>query len=352
VRIALVGEAWGKDEEAEGHAFVGQSGLELARMLYESGLNKLPPPDCFVSPTKMKHWWAMNRQFILLNVLNFRPRDNNFDALLVKKIDAAEGLPPLSQGKYFPKDLVPHLERLHSDLAAAQPDLILALGAKPAWALLGTSRISSIRGTPSMSRWGKVLPTYHPAAILRQWNLRPIVLKDFEKASREATFRELRRPEREIIVNPTLEEMNAWADEELVNASTLIACDIETAFGQITCIGFAARPERALVVPFVDYSRPDWSYWDESSERAAWEFVQQIVGGPWPKVGQNFLYDLQYLMRAGIRPRNCREDTMLLHHALYPELQKGLGFLGSIYSNEPAWKLMREKIGDTLKRDE
>jgi hypothetical protein len=42
---------------------------------------------------------------------------------------------------------------------------------------------------------------------------------------------------------------------------------------------------------------------------------------------------------------------MLLHHALYPEMQKGLGFLGSIYSNEPAWKLLRGKA-EELKKDD
>ena len=34
---------------------------------------------------------------------------------------------------------------------------------------------------------------------------------------------------------------------------------------------------------------------------------------------------------------------MLVHHALYPELNKGLGFLGSIYMNEPAWKHLRRE---------
>jgi hypothetical protein len=44
-------------------------------------------------------------------------------------------------------------------------------------------------------------------------------------------------------------------------------------------------------------------------------------------------------------------DTMLLHHAMYPELPKSLGFLGSIYTNESAWKLMRQD-SEELKRDE
>jgi len=39
---------------------------------------------------------------------------------------------------------------------------------------------------------------------------------------------------------------------------------------------------------------------------------------------------------------------MLLHHALFIELEKGLGFLGSVYTSEARWKFMRDV--DTLKR--
>jgi hypothetical protein len=42
---------------------------------------------------------------------------------------------------------------------------------------------------------------------------------------------------------------------------------------------------------------------------------------------------------------------MLLHHALHPESEKGLGFLGSVYTNEASWKLMRGK-SETIKREE
>ena len=49
--------------------------------------------------------------------------------------------------------------------------------------------------------------------------------------------------------------------------------------------------------------------------------------------------------------RGAEEDTMLLHHALYPESLKGLGFLGSIYCDEGAWKGMR-KGTETIKRED
>jgi hypothetical protein len=38
---------------------------------------------------------------------------------------------------------------------------------------------------------------------------------------------------------------------------------------------------------------------------------------------------------------------------MYPELQKSLGFLGSIYTNESPWKLLRKrKKEDQLKADD
>jgi hypothetical protein len=43
---------------------------------------------------------------------------------------------------------------------------------------------------------------------------------------------------------------------------------------------------------------------------------------------------------------------MILHHALYPELPKGLGFMGSIYTNESSWKILRERGDDSNKREE
>ena len=60
-----------------------------------------------------------------------------------------------------------------------------------------------------------------------------------------------------------------------------------------------------------------------------------------PKLWQNEAYDLQYLARMGFIVRNSQHDTMLLHHAHYPEMPKSLGFLGSIYCNETAWKELR-----------
>ena len=44
-------------------------------------------------------------------------------------------------------------------------------------------------------------------------------------------------------------------------------------------------------------------------------------------------------------------DTMHAQHSLQPEQEKGLGFLGSIYTNESAWKTLA-KFSKSTKADE
>lgn len=199
----------------------------------------------------------------------------------------------------------------------------------------------------------KVVPTFHPAAVSRQWSWRPITVADIIKAGREAQYPELIRPERYVTINPSLYDIFAW--KAIVEASPppLLAVDIETQWKMIKCIGFARSRSEALVIPFLDGGKPGHNYWTTfEEERTAWLAVKEILESDTPKLFQNGMYDLQYIFKMGIKPQNVKHDTMLLHHSLFPEMRKGLGFLGSIYTNEAAWKLMGRPKADTVKRDE
>jgi hypothetical protein len=172
------------------------------------------------------------------------------------------------------------------------------------------------------------------------------------KAKVESEFPEIRRSVREIWLEPTLSDCYLFRDRYIVGCRTL-AFDIETARDQITCIGFAPSIDKCLVVPFWK-SLKGGNYWASFEEEIrAWEFVSSTLNLDIPKVGQNGLYDLQYLwMKYSIAVRKYSEDTMLLHHSLHPESEKGLGFLGSVYCNEPAWKQMRARGEKTIKRED
>jgi uracil-DNA glycosylase len=332
-RIALVGEAWGENEARERTPFVGAAGYELTRMLSEAGINRA---DCFIT-----------------NVFNLQPKGNDIETLCGAKGDGIEGFPPLRPGKFIRREYRSEIERLFNELGDCRPTVIITLGNTPTWALLGTTGISKIRGTVAWSERANVkcLPTYHPAAVLRQWDLRPVTVLDLAKGKRESEFPEIRRPERSIWIEPSLEDMERFYDNHLRHCR-LISFDIETSGNQITCIGFAPSPSIALVVPFHDPRREGRSYWPTArDERAAWDFVRRVLGLPQPKLAQNGIFDAGYLWRQYRIPViNLEHDSMLLHHSLYPESEKGLGFLGSVYTNEASWKLMaRHK---SLKKEE
>lgn len=332
--MVIVGEAWGEQEERERAPFVGPSGWHLTQMLAEAGIHRA---DCY-----------------LTNCFNLRPKPTNDIENLCQK--EPSGKPSLKAGKYLRPEFFPELDRLYEEVRSRKPNLVLCLGGTATWAFTGNSAISKVRGTITQASQGvpgqKILPTYHPAAVLREWSLRHVTVLDFFKARREAEFPEVRRPKRTVYIEPSLSDIEWFINEHLINADQ-ITFDIETAADQITCIGFAPSPSVALTIPFCDPRQPNGSFWKTpAEEQMAWELVRRILALPQPKVGQNGLYDIHFLWRGyGITVVNYADDTMLLHHSLQPECEKGLGFLGSVYTNEASWKLMRTRGKTTIKKD-
>lgn len=335
-KIALVGEAYGAEEEKQRMPFVGASGWLLNQMLEDAGIER---HECFLS-----------------NVFNLRPERNDIANLCGSKKDVSHGLGPIKAGKYILDRYLPELQRLRAELEDVNPNIVVALGGTASWALLGDGRISKIRGCIAESnhprRW-KCLPSFHPAAILRQWELRAVTVLDLAKAKRQAEFPDIRRPERTVYTEPSIDDLN-WFYENHIASAKALAFDIETTGDTITCIGFAPNSKVALVIPFLDTRRKGSCYWlDMEQEKAAWAFVKKVLSSSIPKIAQNGAYDIGFLWRRyGLAVVNFMEDTMLLHHSLQPESQKGLGFMGSVYTDEPSWKLMREgKEDETIKRD-
>lgn len=362
-RIAIVGEAWGQNEALLGVPFVGFSGLELARVLHEAGIVSEAPPDASLglSNAMMMNWWARRTEVFTTNVFAMRPgADNKIENLCGKKAEVggdAYPLPPFRQGHYFKPEYFGELARLAQEIESVRPNLVLTVGNSAAWAFTGNAKISQIRGTVQTAQYCvpgvKVLPTFHPAYILRDWSKRSIMLADCMKARREAQSPEITRPARRILVDPTIDEVETWTARILVSPPAILASDIETVKGQIEMVSFAPSRGEAIVVPFLDPRKPDWNYWPTAElEARAWACVATLCASSIEKLYQNGLYDLQYKARRGLRVMGVRHDTMILHHALYPELQKSLGFMGSIYTDEVAWKLMRRAKADTEKREE
>jgi hypothetical protein len=261
----------------------------------------------------------------------------------------------LVPGGYCDPSLLGCLPRLQQELISVSPTIIVAAGNTASWAILNRTGIRKLRGAITVTNflsWTKVLPTYHPSAVNRDWPIRATVVADFQKALRESTHREFRRKRRVIRVPDTLFEAlllvhSLWAAKSL-------SIDIETRIKTIESISFSPTDDISNVFVFYDRSKQGRSYWSKHDEVVLLGAIRRLLMSPIPKVLQNGLYDLQYIWSCWKCPvYNFADDTMLLHHSLQPELPKTLGFLGSVYTDEIAWKLLRAQVdSETTKRED
>lgn len=325
-RIMIVGEAFDSASEESGKPFAGAAGHLLFGALRRNGID---PAEC-----------------IITCAFNERPPAGDTDNLFTNsQPDAAPNTPLFAPRTWLHSRYAHHLAALNTLRLDVKPNVILALGDIALWALTYQRGIRAARGAPTVSFDGKtkIIPSYAPAAVVRQFDLYPIFLSDIRKTLAQSVFPELRRPSRIIHHTPSLLDIERFYHKHIAPAP-YISADIETAAGQITEVGFAPSASRALVIPFFSRSAPKGNYWPTlEQELTAWSWVRRVLAEK-PLIGQNFQYDMSYLY--GIMGLPCPGfigDTMLLAHSMEPEMEKSLGFLGSIHTSEPQWKFMRRE---------
>jgi len=361
--LFLLAEAWGENEARIGQALVGASGVEAIRMLAESGNITLTSADHDYmrkfwdtgNPEHLDMVWRLHPEVHRSNVFQQRPPGNKLEWFCGPRASGIPGYPPLIGAKCVRAEFQHELERLGDEIIRVDPNLILCLGNAALWALNGKTGVSKLRGTTSTSTHTctgyKLLPTYHPAAVLRQYELRPIVIMDLTKAAREKEFPEIRRVRREMWVEPSLADLEDFYHLH-VQGRPYVSIDIENPGGPISEVGLG-HTKAAIIIPFDDFRKANRSYWKTAAEEVqAVNFIKKVAEDrTLRKVMQNGLHDVSVLYRHwGIKTNNIDEDCMLLHHALQPESLKGLGFLGATYIDEIAWKEMRKF--KSFKRDD
>lgn len=166
----------------------------------------------------------------------------------------------------------------------------------------------------------RAVPTLHPSALARDQRFIPVVVHDLKK--------NLVCPPENYSPHPSLEEVKEFNER-------VFAFDIETdrSTDRVICVGLAAATGRSICVPAVGGYLPE---------------LRRIFRGAGEVVGHNCVqFDLPHLRSAGIEigAEVTVWDTMLLQHLLQPDLPHDLGFLGSIFTNKPAWK---HESGDDL----
>jgi DNA polymerase len=147
--LVFVGEAPGRDEDQQGEPFVGQAGQLLTRIIEAIGLQR--------------------EQVYILNVIKCRPPNNR---------------------NPLPDELAACRPILQAQLACLQPRVLCALGTFAAQVLLHTEeKISRLRGRFHPLGDIQVMPTYHPAYLLRNPQAKRAVWEDMQLVQRALGLR-------------------------------------------------------------------------------------------------------------------------------------------------------------------
>jgi len=364
-RLVLIGEAPGRYEEIHGRPFVGPSGGRL------------------------EVWWRMvgltRGDFYITNVLPYRPE--SIDKVPREEMEA-------------------HIALLHDRLAKLEgPVLIVPTGNYALYALTGKGRVSWNKKDGRLVRPGimdwrgsillytdlngrevKVIPTIHPAHVLRIPSLERRAILDWRRIAEDAEFPELRLPEVHHHIKPTIEDVELFATDALAKGVP-VGLDIETPKGKRTefqmldgswrsnvkkseeslvavyksgkkkgdlktrtkagrsyigCVGLANTLDYSITVPLT------LDYWKskEKLERAKAAF-ESLLSSELPLVVQNGVsFDLPRLEHDGYTVRRFKDDgtiryiydTRAMHHALDPRDDHDLAYMASIITRFPFWK--------------
>lgn len=138
--LMFIGEGPGAQEDATGRPFVGAAGQLLDKMLAAIGMTR--------------------EQVYICNIVKCRPPQNRVPE---------------------PDERAACMPYLRQQVALVRPKVIVCLGSTPTRALLGDQmRITRDRGVWQLRKGVWFMPTYHPAALLRDLDKKRPAWEDFK----------------------------------------------------------------------------------------------------------------------------------------------------------------------------
>ena len=309
--ILILGEAPGYWENKYGRPFIGPAGKLLNNFLQNAGISR---EDCYVT-----------------NVIKYQPPGN--------KINTHDAIDQVQK----------NTKALISEIRRVKPKVIVPTGNTALQALGFNYKIGKSRGSIIDSPFGKIIPTYHPASLFRQWHETFTVQKDWIKIARHASKLGVPQWKENFLIKPTIEDVEELSMflNNLVNSGikVSVAIDLETykvdnpLITPIKTVGIAQNETTATVIPFITQS--DQYYWDnETRALRAIQAIANILENPnIEKVFHNALFDVLVLMNHGFTIEGPIFDTMLGQYLVYHLSPHDLGYVVSVYTDYPPWKL-------------
>lgn len=273
-KIMLVGENPGWQEDKKGIPFIGKSGELLNKTLKEVGLNR--------------------------------------DAIYIT--NAVKCFTHNEETKPTKKELTCCKKYLFSEIKKVQPTVIGALGATAMELLLHRTKISKFKNNVFMNEQFniKVVPTYHPAHVLRNpGNYRSFV-KGIEILADEVEAKEILLYKKEKAQHIILEDPKKIhkAFDRLFDGEEF-SMDVETSSldyrtARILSIQFSWKERTGVAISWAILTANDDLF----------TRLKKLLATDKLKIGQNIKFDIQMLLANKIRTKTPWFDTMLAHHLL------------------------------------
>lgn len=314
-RIIIVGDYTDNFDVIALKPFQGPSGSVLDSCLHAAGLirGEVYLTSCFKERTSLTG------------------KNANFDFFDEKK-------------KKFTEKGERHAAMLREEVKQFEANVIVTCGLPAFMALTSMNSYAKYRGyvchADKIPGGRKLIPTHSPRASIRgNYANRHVIVSDLMKAKRESEIPDLVRPNRTIVYDyANVEEVLQWI--EYLSKGKELSFDIEVINYEVSCFSFSIDPSIAVVIPIGETTLKPQG-WTEDEEAIIWRAVQKLLGNPETvKIAQNSIFDIHFLLsRYGVVVRGPVHDTMVGHSVMYPELPKGLDFLGSIYcGSQEYWK--------------
>lgn len=321
--VLIVGEAPGPEEDKKGTPFVGASGKLLSQLLLEAGI-----PEEKVRIT---------------NTVRCFPNIGGYKIRPPKKEEIEACLPYLKQ-----------------EIEHVRPKIIVCLGSVSTKALLGKKvNLKRFRGmeVPYQLEDGTsvpVVPTYHPAYVLRgQSEARGLIVSDLKYVKslykpssvveRTTDYKLItKRSEVKLLVDTLLDK-----HKKKTLPFGEIAVDLETSSlrrfdpaSHIVSAQIAWDRGKAVLIPVIHTGFTKHEF--HSPEGAAFLRGQLalLLESGIPVSGHNFAFDYTFLYaKLGIKTKNIVYDGMLAHHCLRGGSDSNtLDYMASRYVNFPPYK--------------
>lgn len=298
----IVGKHEGKDEVVQGKSFVGGTRPWLRNMISKSG--------------------GSLESYNLINVIGCCPPGDSMPGDIDwYKTSKATG-----------KEAVQYCRQHHLDpvLTSKKWSRIIALGAEALEATTNRRGILQWRGSPlQLTHYGPdhppiVMPTLHPAFLMRQADMSPVAYGDLRKSMQLP-------PEDSYKLYATVDDLQQFE-------STAFAFDFEwDSNKEVTLVGLSNAYGTGLVI---DPRTAESSLVQQELKR--------IFENATDLIGHNIVSaDIPFLDKFGFDISKAKLwDTMLMQHLVQPNYKHSLAFVCSVFTNAVFWKGKEGEVED------